>query len=92
MEERGASAPPDVSAEQVRERTELEEKQQDNMLQDLQVAIDREKKGLALELKLAQIGKQIEQLGAATVRNDRRGVGSGGAGRGGVIVSGGLEA
>ena len=56
MEERVASAP--VPAEQVRDRTELEEKeQQDKMLEDLQGVVDRENKGLALELQLAHFGE-----------------------------------
>ena len=42
MKERGASAPSDVPEEKVRERAELEEKeQQDKMLENLQAVADR---------------------------------------------------
>ena len=48
---------------------------------------------LALELQLAQIGEKLQHLVdvAATRRSDRRGVESGGAARGGIVVSGGFE-
>ena len=87
------SAPSDVLAGQVRERAELEEKeQQDKMLEYLQALVDREKERLTLELQFLQIREQLQQLGAAAAGGDRRGVGSGGAARGGVIVSGGPKA
>ena len=51
------------------------------MLEDLRAVLDREKKRLALEL----------QLGLAAATSDILEVGSGGAERGGVVVSGGPE-
>ena len=86
MEKPGSRAPSDIPEEQAREQTELEEKYK--MPENLQAVVDREKKRLALELQLAHIGEQLQQLGPITARSDECGLGSGGAARGGVVVSG----
>ena len=60
------------------------------MREDLQAVVHRENKKFILELELAQVREQLQQLGAAASRSHRLEVGSRGAARGGFVVSDGL--